>query len=90
MKIIHKQTINLLDNYYSIQVPMSARVISIQHQSSDEIASVWYEFHTEDNNIKGFRFAIVNTGDVFKEGHYLATIQLNNGRLIRHIYQIND
>jgi len=93
MKCIHKQTINLLNDRYAITVPASARVLSVQMQPWEYVlASVWYEFDdVGDKQEKLMRFAILNTGDSYETANlkYLATIQLNNGRFIRHVYEIH-
>lgn len=70
-----------------LQLPLGTRILTALAQ--DNAPMIWAEVDSETERTEARRFYILNTGAVLPGGRleYINTIQINEGRLIFHIYE---
>lgn len=92
---IHKQIIqpNVLDGYWEGMFPLGARMISTAVQN-DKIC-IWYKWDlaAKEDEVEKRAFIVVGTGwetnyDKFRLKNYLGTVQLMEGSLVFHVFEV--
>ena len=89
MRTVHKQTIQVDQTRYEIQLPLDARVLHVAAQTADEFAlSLWYD--CDDGVFKTMRrFEFFGTGHPVPDGAgYVSTHVLIGGSLVLHLFEI--
>jgi len=91
MITIYKYSILLKDNF-EIEMPVGATVLSFQVQRS--VPCIWVQVNT-NMPLEKRRFALKGTGhnldNITEEiEKYIGTIQLENGGLIFHLFELRD
>jgi hypothetical protein len=87
MKTIYKYELSVEDNQI-IKMPDGAKFLSLQTQN--ENPCIWMLVDTE-NKLVDIHFVTYGTGHEIKSGlgEFVGTYQLNNGRLVFHVFKQN-
>jgi hypothetical protein len=91
MIVIHKKEL-LGNDRQAILLPEGAKIIHVGNQH--ENVCLWYQWNTLLMGVlTNFRHDIylINTGDPIEPGlHYLGTVSLFSGELIKHVFEVKS
>jgi hypothetical protein len=94
-KVIHKEFIPLgeLNDVISLLLPVGSQILAVGNQY--ETMAFWYLFNESEKKKQSRHFRIAGTGhtvnltDGFTFEH-LGTVQFNDGRLVLHVFEIEE
>jgi hypothetical protein len=89
-KLIYVERTNTgTDGDWKLELPLGARVLSVQNQRG--VLALWFEFEPGQKRRTERVFKVVETGERFDasvNSVYLGTVQFDEGNYVVHVYEV--